>query len=137
MSSTTKIAILSLTVASIAVTAYLFRNDISDELECLLSNSTKEAALRKLQRFRIALRDLATDVQKAEIAVESCKESGEGLNPEVRRMITGLSVDLDYIFDTLDAVTGDMSIKERRKKLVDDFKDLANRVDALSTLVKE
>lgn len=136
MNSTTKLAIFSLTVASIAVTAYLFRNDISDELECLLSNSTKEAALRKLQRFRIALRDLAADVLKAEIAVKSCKESGEHLNSEVKRTITGLSVDLDYIFDTLDAVTGDMTVKERRKKLVDEFKDLAHRVDALSTFIK-
>lgn len=136
MSVTTKAAILSVAVASIAALAYMYRNDISEELECLCSDSKKEAALRKLQRFRVALKDLATDVHNAELALNKVKENKEEVSPEVRRMVTVLSVDMDYIFDTLDAVTGDMAVKERRKKLVDEFKELAHRVDVLNLSLK-
>ena len=136
MSAATKAAILSVAVASIAVLVYMYRNDISEEVECLCSDSKKEASIRKLQRFRVALRELATDVQNAEIALHKVKESKQDIGPEVKRMITILSVDLDYIFDTLDAVTGDTAVKERRKKLVDEFKELAHRVDVLNLSIK-
>lgn len=136
MSVSTKAAVLSVLALSTVAVLYWNKDFLSEEFECICSDAKKEEALRKLQRVRIVLHDFATELNRVEEACEKSKLSGEKVDPEIKRMIPGLSVDLDYIFDTLDAIQGDTAVKTRRKKLVDEFKALAQRVDNLTVFMR-
>lgn len=132
MTLPTKNIVICLLAACTAACIYLNKDRISEEIECALSDPKKEEVLRKLQRVRKALCEFVAELERVE---KECKKStlaGEKIDPAIKRVIPGLSVDLDYIFDTLDAIVGDASVKTKRKKLVDEFKALAQRVDDLT-----
>jgi len=136
MSVTPKAAVLSVLALGAVVALYWNKDFLSEELECVCSDAKKEEALRKLQRVRTVLHDFAAELNKVEASCKKSQQCGEKIDAETKRVIPGLSVDLDYIFDTLDAIQGDAAVKTRRKKLVDEFKALAQRVDNLTVFLR-
>lgn len=117
---------------TVAVAIYLNKELLWEVAECFVYDKEKVKAIQKLRKIRLVLNNFIKELE----LVEKLSSSDGVLDAKTKKHICGLSVDLDYIFDSLDAIQGDIAIKSERKKLVDDFKEYGNRVDRLAALIR-
>lgn len=119
-----------------AVAIYYNKELLWEVVECAMYDQQKIHALHKLRKIRVVLTTFVKELENAE-KMSKTDAAGDGtLDVQAKKLICGLSVDLDYIFDSLDAIQGDQCVKAERKKLVDDFKEYAKRVDRLTALMR-
>lgn len=131
----TAIVLATLTGAT-AVAIYLNRDILWEVAECAFFDKQKLEAIQKLRKIRVVLTNFVKELDIAESMSKSDIASDGTLTAQTKKLICGLSVDLDYVFDSLDAIQGDQSVKSLRKQLVDDFKEYAKRVDRLAALMR-
>lgn len=119
-------------VGAVAIAIYLHKELLWEVAECAMYDKDKVQAIHKLRKIRLVLTNFIKELEIVEKL-----SSGDGvLDVHTKNQICGLSVDLDYIFDSLDSIQGDIAIRSERKKLVDDFKAYAQRVDKLAALIR-
>lgn len=131
----TAILLATLTGAT-AVAIYLNKDFLWEVVECALYDKQKLEAVHKLRKVRVVLTNFVKELEIAETMSNNDKASNGTLTAQTKKLICGLSVDLDYVFDSLDAIQGDQSVRLLRKQLVDDFKEYAKRVDQLAALMR-
>mmetsp|Transcript_84404 Transcript_84404/g.165193 ORF Transcript_84404/g.165193 Transcript_84404/m.165193 type:complete len:141 (+) Transcript_84404:96-518(+) len=132
-----------ITLASVAVVGvlsglilYYNRETVSEIIEFAVYDSKKSSALSSLRKIRAASQAFEQELNETERNAQESKKNNKPFDSATKNSICALSTDFDFVLASLDKVEGDSQIKTERKKLVDRFKALASRVDALADLVK-
>jgi len=112
---------LLVTAAVACGIAYLYRSDIVDVFE---ENQSPE--MQRLVRLSRALRVLSDRVALLENKDPSVADGDKRF-----RALCEADADVDFIYENLDGVNGNETVKRKRKNLVEVTKSIAIRIDAL------
>lgn len=130
-SNTTKATVLALAVCAVGSAAYYNWDTLVELAELVMYDSKKAEALLKLRKVRTVLKSFRQELQATEGRVMVMHAEGRKADSKTKNTICGLSMDLDFVFASLDKIEGDSGIKAERKRLVTEFEGLIPRVDAL------
>jgi hypothetical protein len=136
VSQSTKTAFTALALGIVGITLYCNWETIVDLAELIIYDSGKAEALQKLRRIQTVLNSFRVELDAAENSARRAGSSGTEVDSQTKNAICGLSMDLDFVFSSLDKVHGDEKIKAERKRLINEFEAFVSRVDALELLVK-
>lgn len=118
---------------------YMYRQDISDIVDSMQGGEMKSLvdlarAIRTLEENVTKIENVANygivpadEVQSSDIQGQS-KKGQSGLR---FRELCQADSDVDFVFTRLDQMRGDADVKQRRKELVEQNKQLAARIDVL------
>ena len=130
-----------LTTGTVAVAYYLLYDKESKHINQwksvfrhLLYSPELARRYELLDRIQQAEKIFNQQLVRSEQSILFAKANKSHVDAATKKCVLELNVDLDYIFSTLDGVTGEptnSSVKAERKRLVDTFKAYAARVDAL------
>jgi hypothetical protein len=135
-SQSTKTAFTALALGIVGITLYCNWETVVDLAELIIYDSGKAEALQKLRRIQTVLNSFRVELNAAENSARRAESSGIEVDSQTKNAICGLSMDLDFVFSSLDKVHGDDKIKAERKRLINEFEAFVSRVDALELLVK-
>jgi hypothetical protein len=122
---------------TIFTTLIYFNFETVEEIfENVAYDSSKVEVLSKLRRIRRAKSLFLEDLTSLEAKCAEHQRLGTTIDVVSKNKICGLSVDLDFIFDSLDRLECDRSIRSERKKIIDELSTCADRVDNLVKLIK-
>ena len=96
----------------------------SDEIVNLFYALVCESGLLELRGIEKGIYLLRQNISRLEALIES-----SGIGSEVNTLISIASSDVDFLFSALDNIRGSTDVRQKRKLLVDQVKDLSNRLD--------
>lgn len=134
-SNTTRTTVLALAVCAVGAAAYYNWDTIVEIGELVVYDSKKADALSKLRKVRMVLNNFRQELKATEGRVMVMHAEGRKADSQTKNTIGGLSMDLDFVFASLDKIEGDSGIKAERKRLVAEFEAFVLRVDALEAFV--
>jgi hypothetical protein len=121
-----------------AFTALIYFNfeTVEEIFENVAYDSSKVEVLSKLRRIRRAKKMFLEDLASLEAKCAEHQCLGTTIDVVSKNTICALSVNLDFIFDSLDRLECDQSIRSERKKIIDELSTCTDRVDNLVKLIK-
>lgn len=122
-------AVIGVGVVSILLLAYRNKKFISR----LLCSPEKQLAFARLDNIELAelvLKDNLKFVEGIHKIYKTDIESYNGIG-DLKKKLSTISSDLDFVLSTLDGITGDEDIKAARRAMVERFKIYAQQVDIM------
>jgi hypothetical protein len=132
-SGSDKFAIAAVAVTATAATLcfWYYRDDIYFALFALSGDRNSYASLIKIEK---AISLVESTFQQLKIKTGTPEFSKSfAYSKEVSRELQQLSLDADFLFSKIDAISGDGCIKAKRKILVERLRIVADQVDKILT----
>jgi hypothetical protein len=124
MSNFNKVVVLTTTFGVAALLLWFQKDSLLEQVDYLYVTADDQAPLRVLHRISKAI-----IIVEKEFAKFLKTKKGSNLDATAKKILAGVTSDIDYIFGELDQVRGGDYIKKRRKFLVERLKRVSDDVD--------
>lgn len=121
--------------AGLAITSYLFRDDIESWTAIFMANEGDKVSIEKLRRITKAFRMVLEAFETVEISILSSKLSKPAATTEQQKAIVEATSDVDFMYAELDTVRGSSAVKTKRKEMAEKLNSLSSRIDSLLALL--
>ena len=120
-----------------AVTLYAFRKDVHGIYRSILYDGKSCRSLALLDKVSLAISRVEEQIillEKSLSGVDPAQK--EKASSQVIKLMIELKVDIDYIYDKLDATQGNVQVRDTRKLLVDRLKKSDETLEGWMRLYK-
>lgn len=126
------LAVVGLTTAlAIGYIGYTCKDGIMFEI---FAKPEAHKMMGKLNKIRLARLVIESDIRRISAMSDAARGLGKELDDVTRREIKQLSVDTDFLFESLDAISGEYEyVQTNRKAVVLELQRNASAIDELMT----
>lgn len=121
--------------AGLAISSYLFRDDIESWTAIFMANEGDKVSIEKLRRITKAFRMVLEAFETVEISILNSKLPKPVATAEQQKAIVEATSDVDFMYAELDTVRGSPAVKTRRKEMAEKLNSLSSRIDSLLALL--
>lgn len=121
--------------AGLAISSYLFRDDIESWTAIFMANEGDKISIEKLRRITKAFRMVLEAFETVEISIINSKLPKPAATAEQQKAIVEATSDVDFMYAELDTVRGSPAVKTKRKEMAEKLNSLSSRIDSLLALL--
>ena len=121
--------------AGLAISSYLFREDIESWTAIIMANEEDKVSIEKLRRITKAFRMVIEAFESVEVAILKLSIPKPIATAEQQKAIVEATSDVDFMYAELDTIRGSPAVKTKRKEMAEKLNSLSSRIDSLLALL--
>ena len=121
--------------AGLAISSYLFREDIESWTAIIMANEEDKVSIEKLRRITKAFRMVLEAFESVEVAILKLAIPKPIATAEQQKAIVEATSDVDFMYAELDTIRGSPAVKTKRKEMAEKLNSLSSRIDSLLALL--
>lgn len=121
--------------AGLAISSYLFREDIESWTAIIMANEEDKISIEKLRRITKAFRMVLEAFESVEVSILKLGVPKPVATPEQQKAIVEATSDVDFMYAELDTIRGSPAVKTKRKEMAEKLNALSSRIDSLLALL--